>query len=326
MRGPRDDRPWPLFRERSPIFSSSSVRPFRSSACTPRVTRPWHPPWRPSNQGFPRSLRTRRTLALGVGRDELLVEGIPTDSRHPLFKNLATRLYRHELGAVTFAEGVTSEEIAQVLRLVAGDPERTGRTLGSEPESVLRGRPHIRLEPARYAELKLKARSSLSKADREKQERGPVAHARQCRRHGGRPEGRGGPGRRSASPSAAAQEVTELFRRQGHETGRIRAPAPGASRTIPARSSTRRSWRAAWRSSPTTSSSIAPWAGRWRRSRAAWRPSTRTSTATSAIDSPSCWRTWIRRPCSASCRWAGTTGRAASSFSTRYAGSAPTPC
>jgi len=163
-------------------------------------------------------LGTRPTLALGVGRDELLVEGIPTDSSHPLFKNLATRLYRHEIGAVTFAEGVTSEEIAEVLRLFAGDPERTGRTLGSEPESVLRGRPHIRLEPARYADLKLKARSSLSKEERQAAENSlwrsladsaAVAGANGVRDDGTVPH----------QPSGAAREVTDLFRRAGVDQG-----------------------------------------------------------------------------------------------------------
>ena len=160
-------------------------------------------------------LGTRPSLALGVGRDELLVEGIPTDSSHPLFKNLATRLYRHEIGAVTFAEGVTSEEIAEVLRLFAGDPERTGRTLGSEPESVLRGRPHIRLEPARYADLKLKARSSLSKEERQAKEHSlwrslavsaAVAGANSVGKEGTEV---------SHQPSSAAREVTDLFRRAG---------------------------------------------------------------------------------------------------------------
>ncbi len=162
-------------------------------------------------------LGTRRTLALGVGRDEILVEGVPTDSSHPLFKNLATRLYRHEIGAVTFAEGVTSEEIAQVLRLFASDPERTGRTLGSEPESVLRGRPHVHLEPARYAELKLKARSSLSKEEQQAKDhslwRSLADSAATVGADSVAEDGTAVLHR----PSEAAREVTDIFRRAGVE-------------------------------------------------------------------------------------------------------------
>ena len=161
-------------------------------------------------------LANRRTLALGVGRDELLVDGVPTDSSHPLFRNLATRLYRHELGALTFAEGVTSEEIAEVLRLVSADPERTGRPLGGESEQVLRGRPHIRLEPARYTELKLKAQSSLSKAERQDQDRSMWHTLASAAVTVGRvDDSENGNGAAPRRPSEAAREVTTLFRRAG---------------------------------------------------------------------------------------------------------------
>jgi hypothetical protein len=105
-------------------------------------------------------LTTRPDFVLGVGRDELLVDGTPTDAAHPIFAGLASRLHRHELGAVTFAEGITSEEIADFLRSVVVDPDRSGRPLGSEPEGVLWGRPHIRLEPASYTKLRLKQRDA----------------------------------------------------------------------------------------------------------------------------------------------------------------------
>jgi len=174
-------------------------------------------------------LATRPRLALGVGRDELLVEGVPTDSSHPLFRNLATRLYRHEIGAVTFAEGVTSEEIAEVLRLVASDPERTGRTLGSESEAVLRGRPHIRLEPARLAELRLKARSSLSRAERKEQEAslwrtlaGAAVTSGSAAEGDPTTNGKGEP----REQSRAARDVTALFRRAG-----VEGPAPSQRET-----------------------------------------------------------------------------------------------
>lgn len=169
-------------------------------------------------------LEERPTLVLGVGRDELLVDGTPTDATHPIFVGLASRLHRHELGAVTFAEGVTSEEIADFLHAVAVDPERSGRPLGSEPEGVLWGRPHIRLEPAGYTKLRLKQRTAGASADEDAEARAMWRNLAQAAASGaGREDG--DDSRRPAS--LAAREAAGLFRRSdaGTPTG-PEAPPP----------------------------------------------------------------------------------------------------
>jgi len=98
-------------------------------------------------------------VSIGVARDQLIIEGVATDASHPLLRALADRLHRHELGAISFAEGVAPPEIAEVLALVSAEPERTGRPIGREPEEVLKGRAHVRLHPVRYESLKLRERS-----------------------------------------------------------------------------------------------------------------------------------------------------------------------
>src|SRR5258708_16486497 len=44
----------------------------------------------------------RATLALGVARQQLVIEGVATDPKNPLLAELARRLHRHHLAALTF--------------------------------------------------------------------------------------------------------------------------------------------------------------------------------------------------------------------------------
>ena len=125
---------------------------------------------------------------------------------------------------------MTSEEIAEVLRLVSADPERTSRPLGSEPESVLLGRPHIRLEPARFTELKLKARGSLSKAERQEQETSLWRTLADAAVTAGSEAAAEGNDAARHRPSGAAREVTALFRQAGVEG----SPGPGSDPSHPA--------------------------------------------------------------------------------------------
>ena len=107
-------------------------------------------------------LASHGSLSIGVAREQLIIEGVATDSTHALLRSLADRLHHHELGAISFAEGVAPTEIAEVLELISTEPERTGRPLGREPEEVLKGRAHVRLHPVRYDSLKLRNGSGRS--------------------------------------------------------------------------------------------------------------------------------------------------------------------
>jgi len=64
-------------------------------------------------------LEDRATVSLGVARNQLVIEGVATDPKHPVLRELAGRLHRHHLGAITFRRGVEEGEVADALRTLA---------------------------------------------------------------------------------------------------------------------------------------------------------------------------------------------------------------
>ena len=119
-----------------------------------------HPTLAPASDGVARRLETllaeRGTLSLGVARDQLVIEGVATDPRHPVLKDLADRLHRHHLGAISFARGVVGDEIDESLKLIAMDAGRDGvEPLGLRPLHAIAAWPHIRLYPLTFDRLQL---------------------------------------------------------------------------------------------------------------------------------------------------------------------------
>jgi hypothetical protein len=119
-----------------------------------------HPTLGPAADGVARRLGTllteRGTLSLGVARDQLVIEGVATDPRNPVLKDLADRLHRHHLGAISFMRGVAGDEIDQSLKLLAVDAGRGGgEPLGLQPLSKIAAWPHIRLYPLTFDRLQL---------------------------------------------------------------------------------------------------------------------------------------------------------------------------
>jgi len=108
---------------------------------------------------------TRSTLALGVARNQLVIEGVATDPKHPLLSDLAGRLHRHHLGAVTFQRGLRVNEVAELLRTLAVDAERTGEPLGLGPLERLRAWENVRLHPVTYERLELADQDGQSPGD-----------------------------------------------------------------------------------------------------------------------------------------------------------------
>src|ERR671925_163828 len=102
-----------------------------------------HPSLAPAAAGVTRRagllLEDRATLSLGVARQQLVIEGVATDPKHPVLAELAARLHRHHLGAVTFRRGVEAGEMASVLKTLAVEAERTGQPLGLGPPDRVRG-------------------------------------------------------------------------------------------------------------------------------------------------------------------------------------------
>jgi hypothetical protein len=118
-----------------------------------------HPSLAPAAAGVTRRveslLETRSSVSLGVARNQMVIEGVATDPKHPVLAELAARLHRHHLGAVTFRRGVEVLEIAAVLKTLAVDAERSGEPLGLGPPERLRASAHVQLHPLTYERLEL---------------------------------------------------------------------------------------------------------------------------------------------------------------------------
>jgi len=118
-----------------------------------------HPSLAPAAAGVTRRaerlLEDRTTLSLGVARQQLVIEGVATDPKHPVLAELAARLHRHHLGAVTFRRGVETTEVASVLKTLAVDAERSGQPLGLGAPERLRAWAHVQLHPLTYERLEL---------------------------------------------------------------------------------------------------------------------------------------------------------------------------
>ena len=102
-----------------------------------------------------RLLQDRATLSLGVARQQLVIEGVVTAPSNSLLRDLAQRLHRHHLGAVKFLRGVARDEVADLLRTIAADAERSVTPLGLRAAEELRRWPHIRAFPLSYDQLEL---------------------------------------------------------------------------------------------------------------------------------------------------------------------------
>ena len=118
-----------------------------------------HPSLAPAAAGVTRRaehlFEERATVALGVARQQLVIEGVATDPKNPLLAELAGRLHRHHLGAVTFHRGLRVAEVTDVLKTLAIDGERSGEPLGLGPPERLRAWDHIRLHSVTYERLEL---------------------------------------------------------------------------------------------------------------------------------------------------------------------------
>jgi hypothetical protein len=102
-----------------------------------------------------RLLQDRTSLSLGVARQQLVIEGVVTAASNSLLRDLAQRLHRHHLGAVKFLRGIARDEVADLLKTIAADAERSVTPLGLRPAEELRRWAHIRAFPLTYDQLEL---------------------------------------------------------------------------------------------------------------------------------------------------------------------------
>ena len=97
----------------------------------------------------------RPTLSLGVARDQLVIDGVATDPKNMLLHDLAERLHKHHIGAVSFTRGIVQAELEEALRVLASDSEREGEPLGLRPAAQIPRWPHVELYPLTFERLEL---------------------------------------------------------------------------------------------------------------------------------------------------------------------------
>lgn len=100
-------------------------------------------------------LQDRPSVALGVARRQVIVEGVATDPNHPLLRELAEHLHAHQLGAVRFLAGIEREELDGFLDAVSVSAFRIETPLGQETAATLTRWRHIALFPITFDRLHL---------------------------------------------------------------------------------------------------------------------------------------------------------------------------
>ena len=100
-------------------------------------------------------LLDRQSISIGVARRQLIIEGVATDPKHPLLRDLAGRLHKQTIGAVKFLQEVTREELGDALATVALDSDRAGESLWAKAEELSERWAHIRFFSLNYEQLEL---------------------------------------------------------------------------------------------------------------------------------------------------------------------------
>jgi len=123
-------------------------------------------------------LTERQSLSIGIARRQLIIEGVGTDPNHPLLKELAGRLHKHNLGAIKFSHDVTREELGTALATIAEDPGRTNQPVGDRAAELSENWANVRLFPLNYERLHLLYEGTDTEAD-ERVDRGGNVKAAQ---------------------------------------------------------------------------------------------------------------------------------------------------
>src|SRR5262245_45153833 len=133
-----------FFVELSIALHRHSMYPSGHPALTPAiesVTRRAH-----------RLLQDRPSIAFGIARRELIIDGVTTDPDQPVLRRLADGLHRQHIGALSIIPGVDAHELGEALRALSVEPERegpVGLTLG------IAHWPHIKVQPLTFDGLAL---------------------------------------------------------------------------------------------------------------------------------------------------------------------------
>ena len=104
-------------------------------------------------------MQGRPSIAFGVARRQLVIEGVTTDPDHPVLRRLAESLHRHHVGAVSVMQGVQPHEISEALQLLATEADRGG-PVDSIPPIQTMSWPHVKLHQLTFDGLAIVGESS----------------------------------------------------------------------------------------------------------------------------------------------------------------------
>ncbi|MEO8030646.1 MAG: hypothetical protein ABI765_07345 [Gemmatimonadota bacterium] len=98
-------------------------------------------------------LKDREMLAIGISRQQLLIEGVATDPANPVLRELAQRLHRQQLGALRLLSGVEPDELGQVLTILSAESLTGSTPMGLRSAEELNRFPHVKLVPMAFDQL-----------------------------------------------------------------------------------------------------------------------------------------------------------------------------
>ncbi len=119
--------------------------------------------------GLSALLQHRDGLAIGVARDQLIVDGAATDTENAVLRDLAYRLHRHQIGVIRFRKQVAPEEVLEFLQTVSAEANRQEMPFGLRPAEELGRWPNIEIVPFTFEHLEIGAGDTRAEQGRSSQ-------------------------------------------------------------------------------------------------------------------------------------------------------------
>ena len=119
--------------------------------------------------GLSALLQHRDGLAIGVARDQLIVEGAATDTDNAVLRDLAYRLHRHQISVIRFRKEIAPEEVLEFLQTVSAEANRQEMPFGLRPAEELRRWPNIEIVPFSFEHLEIGAGDTKAEQGRSSQ-------------------------------------------------------------------------------------------------------------------------------------------------------------
>ncbi len=99
----------------------------------------------------------RDALAVGVARDQLIVEGAATDPDNAVLRELAQRLHRHQIGVIKFKKEIAPEELVEFLQIISAEANRQEMPFGLRPAEEIDRWRNIEVVPFTFEHLQIGA-------------------------------------------------------------------------------------------------------------------------------------------------------------------------